>query len=98
MNCYYCSDMCYYLCGWHQCILCNVLFDINNQNTLHIKWERDIGNVKWALNIYPSLYKTVLSGYFPDKPHHYDEIIINEILSVNKDNIIQKIKTVLLFQ
>lgn len=101
MNCWYCQGPVLFntIEGVNECDACVVQYHTSEtRGDLHIKWCRDIGTAKWALNIYPARNITYLSGYFPDKEHFYDEITINQILVVNKDNVIQKIKTILTFQ
>lgn len=97
---------CYYCKGsldkdddeWIICNECNVRYFSSLEGSLHIKWIVDIGTAKWALNIFPDKNITYLSGYFPDKEDFYDEILINQTVIVNKDNVINKIKTILTFQ
>ena len=90
MNCYYCNGSLSHD-GWDFCPDCDVKFHINDYNSeLHIKWERRINNHWWALNIYPESNITYLSGT--------KEFKINQTIKVNKNNIINKIKTILIFQ
>ena len=101
MNCYYCKQSTYFTKDkWYSCKKCRVLFGTQFfTEGLHIKWERKIGHLWCALNIYPKKNKTYLS-IFNENTGDYanEEIIIDQIVVVNKKNIVKKIKTILTFQ
>jgi hypothetical protein len=65
---------------------------------LHIKWEVDLDRDYWAINIYPEKNMTILSGHNPKTGQYYDEITLDQVLVVNKNNKLNKLKTILTFQ
>jgi hypothetical protein len=79
----------------------------NDGEGLHIKWERDIGHLSIALNLYPELNRTILSVYDVEHPCDPDtslggkltEIVLDHCMTgVNKDNCVDKIKLLLVWR
>jgi hypothetical protein len=103
MNCYYCNKQLSYNregSKWLECTDCDVLYDHDKELGVHIKWIREINGNFWALNLYIDQNLTYLSGYFPNRSEEdlYSEIKLDYLIHVNKDNVVNKIKTILTFQ
>lgn len=91
--------------SWMKCERCEVIYlqyDCDPQYH-HIKWERTIGDMEWALNIYPNQNYSVLVGNErkseePWMDGDFTEIKIDyAITDVSPKNIINKIKTIITF-
>jgi hypothetical protein len=87
---------------WLHCKTCNVSYYADRIQGIHIKWERTIGDFSWALNIYPDANRSALMGFRASTVHDSDLIlkqfqIDHAIQNVNPDNVVDKIKHILIF-
>jgi hypothetical protein len=85
-----------------ECSTCQVAFFHDKIDGQHIKWERTINNFDWALNIYPETNHSSLMG-FRSSPVHDGDLVLTQIKidcaiqNVTPDNVVDKIKHILLF-
>lgn len=99
MNCQFCSNKVTEFEDGYRCYICD--FSISHEHGTHIKWQRELGSWSWALNIYPNDNKSVLWGSMIDCKSEVKIKTIKipyTVKSVTPDNVIQKIKTILIFQ
>jgi hypothetical protein len=103
MNCQFCSNKVTKFEDGFNCYICDFSINSNYENSIQIKWQRNLGNWWWALNIYPENNESVLWGSLIDC-NSKSEVKIKTIKipytvkNVTPDNVIQKIKTILTFQ
>lgn len=105
MHCLYCNIL---ISGkiseWVKCDKCNVEFHnfCYDKSLHHIKWERTINQTNWALNIYPYQQYSILVGSPIEYQPYFGtecltEIEMNCALKVSPENIISKMKTLIMF-
>lgn len=107
MNCLYCQHPCYADGEWAVCDLCEANYELNDELSFHIRFDRDIGNWTYALNLYPESKRTVLVGFNSKHSLNWgDPLTHKEYLNIELDscmkgvtssNCVNKIKTILLF-
>ena|ERR1035437_3550576 len=110
-NCLYCNCECTITSpasDWYDCEPCGVRFANDNSNDIskffkvpfetHIKFERDIGDWAYALNLFPDSNRTILFPYNTASGDYPNEIVINHCMNeITPQNCIDKIKTIILF-
>lgn len=102
MNCQFCTKLMVPDGKWWECKSCGVCFISDELESSHFKWERDIGDTCWALNIYEDrtvLWGCQLSlGINPDDDMRIFQIEIPyAVQGVTQHNVIDKIKTLITF-
>lgn len=85
-----------------ECKTCDVTYFKDRIEGQHIKWERTIGDFSWALNIYPDTNHSSLMGFrcadVYDSNLVLTQISIDHaVQNVNPDNVVDKIKHILVF-
>lgn len=89
------------------CQDCDVKFSNTRSSGMHIRWDRQIGDWWYYLNLYPDINKTIIMGFHSSIlkegwsrwSHNKYTIELDYCLkNVNSDNCIEKIKFLLTFQ
>lgn len=107
MNCLYCHHPATKDGRWFQCEQgCRVAFLYQDDETIHIKFEREVGLWNCALNLYPGQNKTVLTAFHTnwglsndnvDDDRGHTHIEIPSLMNVNPTNCQDKIKLIFVF-
>ena len=106
-ECPYCLKPIFWDGKWTECKMCNVSFIQDGGRGLHIKWERDIGHLSVALNLFPDINRTILSVYDDQYPvddtsqlgGKLTELKLDHCMDgVTNENCIDKIKLLLVWQ